>query len=152
YVRLSGGAPDGEEMSAHVEALSTALGIAPDELMVLISDEAAQKLGLDEAPVPDHLTLGNLSRLYRRVALARAAKLTIQDLLVLLAQSKIAPFDRDHVDEAARVVAVAGKLRAAGLTVAELDGLLRGAGERDAADVPTLEALRALRAEGTPAD
>jgi hypothetical protein len=149
YARLSGGAPDGEEMSAHVEPLAAALGIAPDELTVLINDEAAQKLGLEEAPVPDHLTRSNLSRLYRRVVLARAAKLTIQELLVLLALSKIAPFDRDHVEEAARVVACAGKLRAAGLTIPDLDDLLRGVGAP--ADAAALEALRAARDQGDEA-
>jgi hypothetical protein len=156
FVKLSGGAPVDEPMSAHAEVLAPALGIPPEELAVLVDDAAAQKLGLDEAPVPDSLSFGNLSRLYRRVILGRAAGLPMPDLLVLLALTKIAPFDRDRVDEAVRLVAFAEKLRAAGLTVAELDDLMRGSGARDPGDEAALEALRGvlreLRDQGKEAD
>src|SRR5262249_29214891 len=137
YARLSGGAPLDEPMSAHAETLCAALGIAPEELAVLVDDAAAQRLGLEEAPVPDSLTPGNLSRLYRRVILARAARLSVPELLLLLALTKIAPFDRDRVDEAVRLVALAGKLRGAGLGAADVDELLRGSGKPNPVDHAT---------------
>jgi len=135
---LVGGEPKtaGKPVSAYSVSISAVLGITGEELSYLVDPAAAGRLGLDDAPVPDEISIPNLSKLYRRVTLAKAAGLTVGELLVLLALTGIGPFDGDHIDETRRFLAVAAKVRAAGYTVAELDELLRGVGPAD----PTLSA------------
>jgi len=105
----------GQTISAHIPSIIAALGIGAVDLSLLIQAQVAQ----------DVLNLANLSQLYRSASLAKALKLSIRELLSLLALSGINPFDAKRIEETRRFVDLAGKVRTSGFSIPELDYLLR---------------------------
>jgi hypothetical protein len=114
-------------LTSVLPSLLAALQIPSADLSLLTDSAVATSvLHVPSAVVAtDALTLANLSCLYRHVALARALRLSVGDLLTLQILSGLDPFDRQHVDVTLRFVHLAAKVRASGFKIAELDYLLR---------------------------
>ncbi|MBC8070157.1 MAG: hypothetical protein IAG13_17620, partial [Deltaproteobacteria bacterium] len=107
----------------HRSVIQAALSISEGELAALSASTT---------PAISVLDLHGLSRLYRRVTLARALGLTIAQLLAIADLSGAAPFAdaaagaAPDVEATLRFVAIADTIRASGSSVAELDYVLRG--------------------------
>lgn len=156
-------------IKGHLLALEGALGLTADDVRRVLE---GARLSLDDAP----LSVANVSLLYRHVLLARALKLPVRDLITLRQLSGIDPFTPIAADpitaiaddapftHTLRFVEVARQLREAGLTVEDLDYLLRHAFDpigkyrddpaRTLAFAKTIaDGVRAIRAEhAIPAD
>ena len=147
----------------HLLALEGALAVTADDVHRILEDA---ELSLDTAP----LSLANVSLLYRYALLAKALKLSVRDLITLRQLSGVNPFETinaDPVSEIAddspfshtlRFVEMTRHLRDAGLTVEDLDYLLRhsfdatGPYRQDTAGMLALvkalaEGVRSIRAE-----
>jgi hypothetical protein len=127
-------------------AIAGALGTSADDLALLLDGPRAVA---GQTPT---LTLETLSRLHRRVSLARALKLKVADLLTLLELTGIDPFvdvnatPRPSVTPAdtARSFALTDALAAiksSRLTIAQLAYLLRGEVSAGSTVAPTEQAL-----------
>ena len=150
-------------IKGRLPALQGSLGLTATEIEVILKD-----VGLDLATAP--LTVPNVSLLYRYGLLAKALKLSVADLITLKALSGRNPFTplaaapptilaEDYpYDQTLRFVEIAGEVKASGLTVAELDYLLRhcfdksGPHRQDPAATRAVltrlaEGIRAIRAE-----
>lgn len=150
-------------VKGHLLALQGALGLTADEVRRILEDA---ELSLDTAP----LSLPNVSLLYRYGLLAKALKLSVTDLIALKQLSGLNPFRAIQPDppttiaqdapfsHTLRFIEVAGHVREAGVTVDDLDYLLRhrfdptGKYRPDAAGTLSLvktlsEGVRAIRAE-----
>ena len=125
--------------------LVAALSISEADLALLVERVAGDG---------DALNLDNLSRLHRRAAIARALKLSVEDLVGLVDLAGIGPF----VDESGAAGSAAPgrtlaflelveKLRASGFTVRELDFLLRDQDTARAPVGPTQDEMRATLGE-----
>jgi Neuraminidase-like domain/Putative peptidoglycan binding domain/Salmonella virulence plasmid 28.1kDa A protein len=171
---LTAGAP----LADHRAAVQAHLGMSAAEV-----DAVLAAATLDPATTP--LTLGTVSLLFRHRLLARALKLPVADLLALVELSGVDPFHPLHADQPTPATTlplppgpdgppadhplsgtlefldVVEALKAAGLSVAELDYLLRhrfdpvGPFRVDDAAVlrlasETADGLRAIDAEHTP--
>jgi hypothetical protein len=112
-------------------AVAGALGISADDLTLLLDGSDAV------AGANPRLTVETLSRLFRRVSLARALKLKIADLLALIRLTGIDPFvdatatPRPPLtpDDTRRTFALRKALeaiRSSGMTIAQVAYLLRG--------------------------
>ncbi|MFC7548745.1 neuraminidase-like domain-containing protein [Plantactinospora sp. GCM10030261] len=148
---LTAGVPLGE----HREAVQAALRLTADEVTLIL-----QGAGLDPATAP--LTMTTVSLLYRHGLLARLLKVSVADLLVLKDLSGLDPFtplpdgpvtdaaDDHPYQQTLRFVETVRALAAAGLSVAELDFLLRHrfdpVGRHRAAAHPPLALVRSLAA------
>ena len=156
-------------VKGHLLALEGALGLTADDVRRVFDDA---QLSLDTAP----LSLPNVSLLYRYRLLAKALKLSVAELIALRRLSGLNPFEAIPADplttiaedtpfsQTLRFVEVAGDVRDAGLTVEDLEYLLRhrfdptGKYRQDAAGMLALlktlsEGIRAIRAEhAIPAD
>ncbi|MEU8248862.1 neuraminidase-like domain-containing protein [Nonomuraea sp. NPDC048916] len=108
----------------HLLALRGALGLTEDDIRRVLS-AADPPLSLDGAT----LTLPTVSLLYRHALLAGALKLTVAELISLKTLSGLDPFlldDPSHPWGAAlRLAEIAAEVEDAGLTVGDLDHLLR---------------------------
>jgi hypothetical protein len=168
----------GKPLAEHRAAVQAHLGMSAAEVDAVL---AAAKL--DPAKTP--LTMGTVSLLFRHRLLARALKLPVADLIALVELSGVDPFHPLHADQQTPATTLplppgpdgppadhplAGTLglldlvealRAAGLSVAELDYLLRhrfdpvGPYRLDADTVLRLatevaDGLRAIDADHTP--
>jgi hypothetical protein len=114
----------------HMPTLQGALGVTADEIRQILEDNGAS---IDQAA----LTLGKVSTIYRYALLARALKLPVCDLIVLRRLSGLDPFQSLHADtltrleddypfkQTLRFVRVAQTIKDSGLTVEDLDYLLR---------------------------
>ncbi len=117
-------------LKPHLLALQGALGLTAGEIRRIIED--ANK-SIDAA----ELSLPNVSQLYRYGLLAKALKLTVQELIALKQISGLDPFKPLHSDpltdikqdhlfvHTLRFVEVAEEVRDSGLKIEDLDYLLR---------------------------
>jgi|GEM_PF-284238 len=117
-------------LRGHLPALQGALGLSSEEIRRILEEET---LSLDEAP----LSMANVSLLHRYRLLAGAMKLSIAALLSLEALSGCNPFTRLHGEPleaieddhpfsgTLRFVEIAEEVRASGLSIEDLEYLLR---------------------------
>jgi hypothetical protein len=117
-------------IKGHLPALQGALGLTADEMRHILSDGSPDK---DNAA----LTLSNVSLLYRYGLLAKALKLSVSELIALKALSGLNPFTALHAmppatlaedhpfSQTLRFVEIAEEVRSSGLSVEDLDYLLR---------------------------
>lgn len=161
--QAAGKPPEFALVKGHLAALQGALGLSAAQVATVLADVGTS---VDAAA----LTLENVSALARYSVLAKALRLKVEDLVTLRSLSGLDPFralatgpltdlDQDHpYTQTLAFVDLATTLRAAGLTVAQLERWLRGrhpAGTgsdpagRGAADTALLvglsDQLRALR-------
>lgn len=155
-------------IKGHVLALQGALGLTADEIGRILDDAALDDAGKSLAKA--ELSLPNVSLLYRYGMLARALKLSVRDLIALKQLSNLDPFRLLHLDPLAtsvedypfsqtlRFLEVVEEVKASGLTVEDLEYLLRHRfdetgkyrpnGDAVLALLKTLaEGIRAIRAE-----
>ncbi|WP_170320027.1 neuraminidase-like domain-containing protein [Polyangium spumosum] len=118
----------------HAAGICVALRINMLEFGLLaIPEVAEQQMGITSPlAVGELLSLANLSRLHRIVALARGLRIGIQDLLVLLSLSGLEALTIDPLQPAVpattrAVVELARKVQRSKLTIAELHYLVRHA-------------------------
>ncbi len=114
----------------------------------LLTDGTALEaaLGLHAPVLPtSSLNMASLSVLARYASFARAAKLTIPELLALLAISGLTPFDAAHPHQAVVALREVATIRASGFTIATLDLVLRGAEAPGAAAARLQSRQNALR-------
>jgi hypothetical protein len=117
-------------VKGHLPAIRSALGLTSDEVTAILKDAGAS---IDTAK----LTIANLSVLHRYGMLAKALRLPVADLLTLKALSGRDPFrrldpepltsvEKDYpYTETLAFIRIAERVRGSGLTVADLDYLLR---------------------------
>jgi ABC toxin-like protein/neuraminidase-like protein/virulence plasmid A protein len=178
---LSSAAAQSALVKEHLPALQGALGMTADEIERALTDAGqnlSTPLSLDNAK----LSLDNVSLLYRYGLLARALKLSVRELISLKQLSGLEPFNgldplkslgaglltslaEDFpFSQTLRFVEIAGQLKDSGLTIEDLEYLLRhrfdetGKYRPDTAAtlllIKTLaDGIRAIRAEhAVPAD
>ena len=117
------------------------LGINRSDIDLLVNDTS----DVDN----EILNLKNLSKLYRKVSLARELKLSIPELLQIKDLTGINPFVSDsdlipssmHTANTLRFIEVVKKIRSSHFTVAELDYLLRNKEDMISTLRPTSEAM-----------
>ncbi len=130
-------------------AIAGALGISAEDLALLLDGPDAV------AGVAPKLTVETLSRLYRRASLARALKLKVADLLMLIRVTSINPFTdttaspRPAVtpDDTARTFALREALatiKASRLSIAQVAYLLRGEVEPGSTVAPSEQSLATI--------
>lgn len=119
----------GVRVEEHLLALQGALGLTADEIGRILESAGTSS----EAA----LSLANVSLLYRYGLLARALKLSVRELIALEHLSGLDPFEPLHPDPLAtieedypfsqtlRFVEIVGKVKESGLTIEDLDYLLR---------------------------
>jgi len=153
----------------HLPALRAAVGVTADEIKLILRRSGQQ---LDDAL----LSMDNVSLIYRHQLLAKLLKLSVSDLLTLIALSRLDPFravpaaaindiaNDVPLTNTLRFVEVARQLKEAGFKVADLDYLLRQEFDPNGpyttvanGTLPLLKSLadgvRAIRAEhAVPAD
>ncbi len=151
------GAKPAPELAEHGPALIAALQVSEADLAGAIASFTDGKL-----------TLANLSALYRNVQLARALGVTIDELIELLAiveapssggggYEQVAPFDGTRPESLATFAELYATLEAAGLSVEQVDWVVRDVGVApEATAVGTLllalrNGLAKIAAENTPA-
>lgn len=149
--------PPNATIAIHAATVQAALGLSAAELAALREPiDPALKVGLaaDELAAlaaieldGDALTLANLSKLYRLALLARGLKLPVRATRTLIALSLTNPFDPARPEGAAELIAHAAALRAARLSVAELDFLLRHRAEPGGAPATQAQAATVVLAE-----
>ena len=105
---------ESENLVSHVPAIAGALGITAEDLTELLPRLANS-----------NLTLENLSALYRHVFFARALNLNIRDFRSLLELTGINPFDPARPEKALAFIEEVDAIRQSGLSISELDYLLR---------------------------
>lgn len=120
-------------LDAHVPALLAALGVSAAELAALF------ELLPGQAPA----SLANLSALYRHVRLARGLGVSVEDLVTLRRLSGLDPFEPGS-EHAVEFVALADRVRDAGLPVAELDYLLTHRGAQTSTTQPSVDTIAAV--------
>jgi hypothetical protein len=116
-------------INAHLLALQGALGLTANEICRTLTDAGKS---IDTA----ELSLANVSVLYRYSLLAKALKLSIQELITLKDLSGLDPFKSLHPDslekieddypftQTLRFVEIAGYVKESGLKIEDLDYLL----------------------------
>ncbi|HYI12532.1 MAG TPA: neuraminidase-like domain-containing protein [Thermoanaerobaculia bacterium] len=121
---------DGVKLKVHLLALQGALGLTAEEIGRILDDAG---MALDTTD----LTLPNVSLLYRYGLLAKALRLPVRDLIALRQLSGLDPFQALHPDPLTRIeeahpftqtlrfVEVVNEVRESGLTIEDLDYLLR---------------------------
>ncbi len=120
-----------QKITDNAATILASLPVTQSELQYLMNDiEQALKDALDpdlqEAiQIPDELTLAGLSKLYRIIKLAGALRLSMRDTRTLIELTGINPFDPANTQNTLDLVEVVAKLREAGISVTELDYLLR---------------------------
>ena len=102
-----------------VPALAAVLGAQNEDLVELL---ASAESGLTGGT----LTRANLSAVYRAVSFARAARLSMADLLDLRLLTGLDPFDQANPAATPLLLDAADTLRSAGVTVAEVRYLVEG--------------------------
>jgi Tc toxin complex TcA C-terminal TcB-binding domain/Neuraminidase-like domain/Salmonella virulence plasmid 28.1kDa A protein/Fibronectin type III domain len=124
-----------EPLSSHSANIVAAFGITSDDLSTMTAFDES----LDDSAVvrslkvtDNHLTLDNLSKLYRIASLSQALNLSVQDLLSLIQLSQINPFDQVGVlhsvrdlDKIQQFIMIAEEVASSGFSVAELNYLIR---------------------------
>ena len=142
--RLQGGelaivAEDAAEakISRHLPAIAAALSLPASELASLAENALAD----------DTLDLANLSTLYRHALLARGTQLSVADVLALQEIAGIDPFDAGHTEDALQFSRLAGRIRDAGLSVAELDYLLRHRATAESGLMPDEASIASILAD-----
>lgn len=118
------------KLTDYVPALLAGLRISTGELTLLLGDLATQ-----------HLTLANLSALYRRVSLARALRLPVAEFLKLKTLAGFDPFSPQAPAEVWHFVEAARKVQSSGFGIAGLDYLLCDAGPLAPSDSSIFVAL-----------
>ncbi len=156
-------------IKGHLPGLQGALGLTALEIEAILKDAGQQP---ETAP----LTVPNVSVLYRYGLLAKALKLSVADVITLKVLAGRNPFkplagnpptvlaDDYPFSETLRFVEIVGEVKASGVSITELDYLLRhrfdatGPHRQDPAAARALltrlaEGIRAIRAEhAVPAD
>lgn len=137
------------KLEDHVLAMQGALGLTADEIARILEDNGQP---LDSAG----LSLPNVSLLYRYGLLAQALKLSVRELITLKQLSGLDPFKPLHPDPLAtieedhpftntlRFVEIAGEIKESGLTIEDLDYLLRHCFDETGTYRPDREATRSL--------
>jgi hypothetical protein len=123
-------AQDFTRIKGHLPAIQGALGLTADEVDRILHDAG---MTLDTAK----LTLANVSLLYRYGLLAKAVGLPVGDLIALKDLSGLDPFQALHADplttleqdhpftQTIRFIEVAEQMKDSGLSIADLEYLLR---------------------------
>ena len=110
----------------HEPAICAALGLSSDDLALLTDATAAMSVAVGPEiaeTVDPALSIGNLTRLYRFVTLARALQLSVRQLLALRALTSVDPFASPAA--ARSLLAALKQIRASRFTLEQLDELLR---------------------------
>lgn len=104
----------GETIAAHSEALRAAFNLTQEELALILA-----KLGFDETTV---LNLENVSHVFRHGYLARLLRLSVREVLALLALSGLDPFaPPDPVQpDTVQFIELARRIKAAPLKISQL--------------------------------
>lgn len=139
----------GVTIKDHLLALQGSLGLTADEISRILVDAG---LSFDTAG----LSLPNVSLLYRYGLLAKALKLSVQELIVLKQLSGLNPFkpvqldplatiEQDHpFSQTLRFVEVAEEVKDSGLKIDDLDYLLRHRFDETGKYRPNSDAMLAL--------
>jgi hypothetical protein len=119
--------PDSDErLLDHAETILAALQLQADDLALLTDPVVAQQHNLVSTLSLDaRLTLDNLSLLHRIASFARSLRLSVRDFLIIRSLLGLDPFDPGDLSQAGRFVDLVEKLRAALISAADLDHLLR---------------------------
>ncbi len=149
-------------LHGHVGAVQAALQLTTDEVTQILADAGTSLADTDSDPGAP-LDLPTVSLLYRYGLLAKLLKLGMADLIVLKGLSGLDPFkplhdgpvtilQEDHpYGQTQRFVEVAAAVKDSGLSIADLNYLLRHrfdpVGPHRAAVEPPLALVRALAAE-----
>ena len=129
-------------MSDHTAALAAALGISAEDVGRLLNDRAVIPADPGNPALPhDLLSLDYLSRLYRHAVLARRLKLSIADYLSVRSLMADNPFATTTAT--VRFAERLDAIKASGLTIAQLDYLLRHASSPSAAAAALTESRAA---------
>lgn len=112
---------------AAMVGIFAATGIGPNEFALLTdSTAAAAVLHLPAADITDNLlNLANLSHILRVASFSRALGIRFGEVLALRAITGIDPFDAANTADTLRFVDIVKNAQASGLSVAQLDYLLR---------------------------
>lgn len=115
-----------KDLADHIATLSGALGITAENLGILLPQLADA-----------HLSLDNLSALYRHVSLARALDLSVRQLVSVIQLTRIDPFDPMHTERTLLLVREVSFIRESGFSIEEVDYLLRHVETKPATQGPT---------------
>jgi len=110
-----------------VPAVLAATGLsALDFALLTDSAVAASVLRIPASDITDNkLSLANLSLLYRTASFAHALSISVREVVMLRAITGLDPFNPLKTSDTLRFVEVANKVRDAGLSIPQLDYLLR---------------------------
>jgi receptor-binding and translocation channel-forming TcA subunit of Tc toxin/ABC toxin-like protein/neuraminidase-like protein/putative peptidoglycan binding protein/virulence plasmid A protein len=145
-----------KKLSDQVATITSALGITAADFALLLNDSNVIPLIPDPSDpetnpdrrrrIPgDKLTLDYLSSLHRHATLAKALRLSVQDYLKALKLISANPFA--STIETVMFVEQAGKVRASGFSMPELDYLLRHEFTQSSGIAPNEEAMAVVLAE-----
>jgi Tc toxin complex TcA C-terminal TcB-binding domain/Neuraminidase-like domain/Salmonella virulence plasmid 28.1kDa A protein/Putative peptidoglycan binding domain len=110
-------------------------------LAVLQLREADLEILKNATGLTDDLNLTNLSMLHRYTVLAKALRLSIIDFLSLKILTGIDLFDPVHAENTLKFIEKAGKIRASGFRIAELNYLLRHDFQSSSGIAPSEESI-----------
>jgi peptidoglycan hydrolase-like protein with peptidoglycan-binding domain len=113
----------------HAAAVQAALRLTADDLALLV------------AKIDGHLTLANLSLLFRHATLARQLRLSVQDLLTAIDLTGLDPFRADRTEDTLRLLDAVAAVRRSGFSFPQLAYLVRHRFNPPAPFVPTDESL-----------
>ncbi|PIE18639.1 MAG: hypothetical protein CSA65_04320 [Proteobacteria bacterium] len=118
-------ADETQDIADHVASVTGALGVTVDDLAAFLPR------------LPDgKLTLANVSALFRHVSLARSLELTARQLVSAIELTGIDPFDAGHTVQALGLLREVRAIRESGLSIEELDYLLRHVDTQPATQEP----------------
>ncbi len=132
----------GEHLADHIPTILAALRLPEASLNLLRAASGLADQPDAQPPVVALLNLANLSALYRMAVLARALKLTFEDLVALQALTGIDPFLPTEPAATLAFVEQARHVRQSGFTIAQLNYLYRHL-DAPAAPIAPAEAERA---------